>query len=281
MKSKVAVLLLTFALAAWCAAQAGPGAQAEQITNGPTVEGVTANSATIAWSTNTGGSSVVRYGTDPNNLNQTGQSPWAAAGQTHRVQLSNLQPGKTYYYQVLSAQGQGTGTGALSNVAQFNTPASGQAGAALGQSPGQMTSTSGARIPVYRAANAASGSHLFTTNAQEAQSSPGFSPEGISFYIDQNQSAGDVALYHLVGPNGDNFYTADAAQRNSAMAAGYRDAGVLGYISSTQQSGTVPLYRIDNPKYSVNFYTTNVAERDRLIAAGWRDQGTVGYVWQR
>lgn len=95
--------------------------QAVQITNGPTIENVAPNSAILAWSTNTGSSAIVHYGTDPNNLNMTAQSPWSNG--THRVNLNNLQPGMTYYFQVESTQGQGTGTGALSSIGQFQTPA--------------------------------------------------------------------------------------------------------------------------------------------------------------
>lgn len=104
------------------AQQTYPGNQAQnvQITNGPTIQNVTPNSAVISWSTNTGSSAVVHYGTDPNNLTQMAQAPWSNG--MHTVSLSNLQPGTTYYFQVESAQGQGTGTGELSSISQFRTP---------------------------------------------------------------------------------------------------------------------------------------------------------------
>lgn len=114
-------------------------AQNAQITNGPTVEHVDANSATIAWSTNVSSSTLVRYGLDRNNLDQTAEAPWG--GVTHRVTLQNLQPGKTYYYQVQSGQGQGTGTGALSAVGQFDTPQPGQQASPSQQSSPQQQSS--------------------------------------------------------------------------------------------------------------------------------------------
>jgi hypothetical protein len=81
--------------------------------------------ATIAWSTNTGGSSIVHYGTDPNRLSLMAESPYAndtgRPGETHRVKLDHLRPGTTYYYIVDSGQGQGTGTEAHSHVEQFTT----------------------------------------------------------------------------------------------------------------------------------------------------------------
>ncbi len=107
-----------------------------QITNGPKVENVTGNTATIAWSTNTSASTVLKYGTDRNNLNETSTMPWG--GVTHRVTLKNLQPNTTYYYQVTSGQGQGTGSGSMSGIEQFQT--SGGA-AASNNSPGQTPAT--------------------------------------------------------------------------------------------------------------------------------------------
>ncbi len=102
------------------------GSSTLQITNGPAVEYVSSNKAEIAWTTSTGGSSVIHYGTDPNNLNQTAQEAYArsnGSGQhvTHRVTINNLQPNTTYYFVVDSGQGQGTGTEAKSQVAQFKT----------------------------------------------------------------------------------------------------------------------------------------------------------------
>ncbi len=99
--------------------------QALQITDGPRVEGVGNTWAVIAWTTSTGGSTIVRYGTDANNLSQTAEAPWtkAAGGghTTHRVHVNGLKPGTTYYFIVDSGEGSGTGTEVKSNVASFTT----------------------------------------------------------------------------------------------------------------------------------------------------------------
>ncbi len=113
----VAILLATLAFA-----------EEVQITKGPVVEHASANSAIVAWSTNVSASTVVKYGTDQNNLSQTAQAPWG--GLTHRVTIKNLEPGKTYYYQVDSGQGQGSGGNAMSQIESFTTEGSGQASAA-------------------------------------------------------------------------------------------------------------------------------------------------------
>lgn len=115
---------LLFVAAVMCAlvcvaAAQTQGTQNMQITKGPVLEMVGDTSAVIAWSTNVPGSTVLKYGTDPNNLTQTAEAPWG--GTTHRVTLSGLQPNTTYYYQLQSGQAQGTGSGALSPVQSFQT----------------------------------------------------------------------------------------------------------------------------------------------------------------
>lgn len=92
-----------------------------KITQGPKVESTTGNTATIAWSTDVASSTVVKYGTDQNNLSQTAQTPWG--GLTHRVVIKGLQPNTTYYYKVDSGQAAGTGTSVASNMEQFQTRA--------------------------------------------------------------------------------------------------------------------------------------------------------------
>lgn len=99
--------------------------QAVKITNGPRVEGVGPTWAVIAWTTNTGGSTVVRYGTDSNNLNETAKAPYAdnekTKAQNHRVHLKNLKPNTKYFFVADSGQGEGTGTEAKSPVGEFTT----------------------------------------------------------------------------------------------------------------------------------------------------------------
>jgi Purple acid Phosphatase, N-terminal domain len=90
------------------------------ITDGPQIEYLDSTSAEIAWSTNLGSSTLVRYGEDPNALVKTEQAPWGR--ETHRVRIKNLQPNTTYYFVVESSEAQGTGTMAKSAEAQISTP---------------------------------------------------------------------------------------------------------------------------------------------------------------
>lgn len=119
------LLAITISIAAQQKPKEKEKAAAEKITNGPVVEGVGHNWAVIAWTTNTGGSTLVKYGADPNHLTQTGEAPYAdnekTASQNHRVHLKNLKPGTTYYFTVVSGQGEGSGTQAQSSVGQFTT----------------------------------------------------------------------------------------------------------------------------------------------------------------
>ena len=132
MLRKTLVLLMAFALVipAWTQQRPKDKASTEKAMNlkiidGPRVEGVGANWAMIAWTTNTGGSSIVRYGTDPKSMNETAESPYAdnekTSSQTHRVHLKNLKPGTTYYFVADSGQGEGTGTESKSSQGQFTT----------------------------------------------------------------------------------------------------------------------------------------------------------------
>ncbi|HYG99135.1 MAG TPA: fibronectin type III domain-containing protein [Terriglobales bacterium] len=137
MRKRIASIATCAALMLLMVTFASAQAKDVQITKGPTIENVTGNSATIAWSTNTNASTVLKYGTDRNNLNQTAQAPWG--GLTHRVTLRNLEPNKTYYYQVTSAQGQGTGSGDIGAIAQFQTTSGPASAANQGQGAGQQS----------------------------------------------------------------------------------------------------------------------------------------------
>ena len=137
MRSRIATFALILACGSWTVAQAQNSADRDdkkqtqdkddqakraanvKLTNGPVVESVQDDKATIAWSTNDNSSTILKYGTDPNNLDRTAERPWG--GHTHRVYLKNLKPNTTYYYRVESTQAQGTGSQVISGVETFKT----------------------------------------------------------------------------------------------------------------------------------------------------------------
>ena len=125
MKKTLATVLLTVVMGLWCAAQTTSNGQENglKITNGPVVETVSDTTAQIAWSTNTSSGTLLRYGTDPSNLDQKAAMPWGAI--THRVELKNLKPGVTYYAQAVSDQGKGSGATVESQQISFQTRAAG------------------------------------------------------------------------------------------------------------------------------------------------------------
>jgi hypothetical protein len=112
-------LMVLFAVSAWAQ-------KAERITDGPVVKKTTDTGAEISWSTDAAGSSIVRYGTSPNELNQRAEEPWGGTHEpnhdfNHTVWVKNLQPNTTYYFVVETGQGRGTGTGAESRPQEFHT----------------------------------------------------------------------------------------------------------------------------------------------------------------
>ncbi|HEV8524229.1 MAG TPA: fibronectin type III domain-containing protein [Terriglobales bacterium] len=90
-----------------------------RITSGPTIQYADDQFAVITWSTDISTDSRVFYGTDPENLNQVAESPYG--GTTHRVQLTKLKPGMTYYFEIDTGQAE-PGTGARHS---FQTVATG------------------------------------------------------------------------------------------------------------------------------------------------------------
>ena len=117
MRSRISILILLLG------ASIALAQNQVQITQGPKVEHVGSDTAVIAWSTNVSAGTTVKYGTDPNNLTQSAAMPWG--GITHRVTVRDLQPNTTYYFRAVSSHAQGSGTEAMSSVAQFQTSASG------------------------------------------------------------------------------------------------------------------------------------------------------------
>lgn len=99
-----------------------------KIIHGPVIESTKPTTATIAWSTNVNASTILKYGTNPGDLDQTAEARWG--GTTHRVYLRNLKPGTDYYYRIEATQAQGTGSQAVSGVQQFRTPGAAAASAA-------------------------------------------------------------------------------------------------------------------------------------------------------
>lgn len=86
-----------------------------KVVEGPLVRNVSANSAELFWKTDKVAATDVRYGLTQNNPDQ--RKFEAGGSREHSVQLTGLQPGKTYFFYIYDRKGQ------VRVGSQFNTPA--------------------------------------------------------------------------------------------------------------------------------------------------------------
>ncbi len=266
-----------------------------KITNGPVIEHVDSNSATIAWSTNVKGSSRVTYGTDPNNLTELAESPWGAGGLTHRVVIRDLKPGTTYYFNIETGQAQGTGGAEVegARVMSFTTPAAGAPATAAAQPaqpaipPAQPAAQSG-KVPLYRLASPDGHDRLYTTSTEERDRvmQQGWKDEGIAGYIATSQVPGTLPLYRLEKQNGastEHFYTDNDSERDKAISQlGFHLEGVAGYVPTSPQPGAVLLHRLQQPGSGEYLYTTSdqeASQAERRLR--YMSLGNCCYIWQQ
>jgi Fibronectin type III domain len=78
--------------------------RAVRIVDGPRIDNITGHSATIDWTTSSAGANHVRYRVAGSN------QPWRSAyheggGTHHSLQLTGLEPGRTYEWQILTRDG--------------------------------------------------------------------------------------------------------------------------------------------------------------------------------
>jgi hypothetical protein len=259
--------------------------KAVQITQGPNISNITGNSATINWTTNSAGANHVRYRVAGSN--SAWKSAYAPGGGTnHSLQLTGLEPGKTYEWQILTRDGDLRTAGQFQSAATAGGTApdvNANAGAAPASpappAPG-TADTSNGKVPLYRSANSTGNLHLYTSNAAE-QNANGFHAEGLTGYLLPAQASGTVPLYRMTGSNGDTLLTQAGSEQTAMQAHGYRDNGIIGYIATTQAPGTQPLYQLSSSDGSAHLYTTSSSEKSQFESQGWKDQGLVGYIYQQ
>jgi hypothetical protein len=86
---------------------------------GPEIRNFNGRQGTLYWETDKVAANDVRYGTDPNNMNLRAYE--AGGSRQHSVELSNLQVGQTYYFEIMRRNG------SIRQTGQFTLPAAAQA----------------------------------------------------------------------------------------------------------------------------------------------------------
>lgn len=247
-----------------------------RIVRGPDIVNVTDNSATINWTTNSSGANHVRYRVAGSN-DQWQSAYQQGGGTSHSVQLTGLQPGRTYEWQILTRDGD------LRTSGQFQTPRHGyrdgdrRDGDRDGDR-GYDARDYGNRVPLYRASNRQGNLHLYTTNGNE-QNSRGYHAEGTAGFVLPSQRRGTVPLYRMLGPNGDIMLTTDQGAVATMRGYNYREDGILGYVAGTQMPGTQTFFALVNQDGSAHFFTTSERERRQFLRNGWQELGPAGYIW--
>jgi len=252
-----------------------------RIVRGPDIVNVTDDSATINWITNFSGANHVRYRVAGSN--DQWQSAYQQGGGTnHSLQLTGLQPGRTYEWQILTRDGD------LRTSGQFQTARRDYRGGDYDRDRDRRDHDRDGdrydgrdyrnRVPLYRASNSQGSIHLYTTNGNE-QNSRGFHAEGTTGYILTSPRRGTVPLYRMYGPNGDMLLTVEQDAVAKMRGYGYREDGILGYVAGTQMPGTQTLFALVNQDGSLHFFTASERERRQFLHRGWQELGPAGYIW--
>jgi hypothetical protein len=285
MKRTLTLLGLSLMLSAVMAFAQRPMDDADErrvrIVRGPDIVNVTDDSATINWTTNSAGANHVRYRVAGSN--DQWQSAYEQGGGTnHSLQLTGLQPGRTYEWQILTRDGD------LRTSGQFQTARreyregdrdrDGDRDHNRDRDGRYDARDYANRIALYRASNRQGNLHLYTTNGNE-QNGRGYHPEGTAGFILTQQKRGTVPLVRMIGPNGDMLLTVDRDEMEKMRGYNYRDDGVLGYVANAQMPGTVVFYRLVNQDGSAHFCTTSERERRQFLRNGWQELGPAGYIW--
>ncbi len=113
------VILLSLLSSCLAVAQAPQQVARIEVTEGPTITYLDDQFAVVAWTTSAPTESRVFYGSDAEDLNQVAESMKATTA--HRVDLRDLKPDTTYYFQL------DTGDATEAPVLQFRTVAAGGA----------------------------------------------------------------------------------------------------------------------------------------------------------
>ncbi len=270
------LLVMFFAASAFAQGHMDANERDVRIVEGPSIINVTDRSARIEWVTNSAGANQVHYRVAGSH--DQWQSAYHQGGGTrHSLELSGLEPGRTYEWEILTRDGD------VRQKGQFQTEghhrhSDNHGGGYPGGDRGYGDRGHGERVALYRSVSTVNGGHLYSTDAND-RNLRNFKLEGNAGYILGEQRDGVAPLYRMSSRNGDFLLTTDTNDINRMEGFGYRNQGVIGYIAITQMPGTQPFYRLVKPDGSGHFFTANPEERAQVLQSGWRDEGITGYVW--
>lgn len=160
----------------------------------------------------------------------------------------------TYYLEVFSAEGSGSG---VMNWAVVPEPL----------------------LPVHRFYNVRTGTHFYTPDENErarvaSTMQDTYSYDGVAYYT--KASSNYQYLYRFFNKRtGSHFYTASDAERDSVLAnlgGTFSYDGPTYLVSSGPDGGKTPVYRFYNRRNGAHFYTADPAERDNVL-------NTLGYLY--
>ena len=225
------------------------------ITNGPNVSPQN-TSATITWTTSGRAATIVKYGTNASDMDQ--KSAQAGGERDHSVTLSNLAPGTTYYYAIM------TDDNTVRQKGQFQTKgtASASAGTGSNASAGGVSITSGPTV----SPSSTSATISWTTNKNAANEvrygtsqsnldQHWFEPGGSTQHTAtlSNLQPGTTYFFAIKERNGETRTTGQFKTTGAATASA--SAPASGAVQITQQ----PKLAAVGDKAVTIEWTTNVA----------------------
>lgn len=108
----------------------------------------------------------------------------------------------------------------------------------------------------------------YAGNRELLASGRNYVPQSTQTGITVGESA--IPLYRMTGPDGENIYTADEAERTQLEM---RDWSVDQIVCYVPTAWGVPVYRLYNPSADAYHYTMSWEERNALVSQGWYNQG--------
>jgi PKD repeat protein len=172
--------------------------------------------ATVSWSTDEGADGFVRFGSNASNLDRILGT--TQVSRDHTVQLTNLQPATTYFYQASSADAWGNGP-TTASTASFTTPATVSALTV----PTGLRAMVGAHGVVRLRWNATETSGWLVYRSQGQQSFSAIAgPLSQASYADAGVTTGGDVSYQItaVGSDGSESAASDPVTLSVSLTAG-------------------------------------------------------------